>query len=274
MHKAFDAHLHLSESDDDLLIHYARKSGLRYTLDELLDLMEKSGVSGGLLLSSTLEGGAPVPNEEVLRLCRMSKSRLVPGLTVEPSKPAVASAIHLAEQNRKTVRAFKIRLGYTSAFADDPVFHGLYDFAEAEGLPVMFHTGDTATTNGDLTRSHPLTLDRVANKREEMTIVICHFGNPWFDDVAELVYKHPRVYADISGLSTGGGAYARRFASWLARRITDAIYFAGGAEKVIFGSDYPVSRPSDALNLVRLLDVSGKDRERILWRNAKEVYHV
>jgi len=160
------------------------------------------------------------------------------------------------------------------ASAGDPVFDDLYDFAEAEGLPVLFHTGDTASSDGALLRSHPLTLDALANEREELTIIACHFGNPWFMDVAELIYKHPNVFADTSGLTAGGGRYAKKFAKWVARQLSEAIYFAGGAEKVIFGTDYPVTKHSDALTLVEMLDVEEGDREKILWRNATEVFSL
>ena len=196
-------------------------------------------------------------------------------VTVEPTKREVEAAVKLAEENRREVKAFKIRLGYVEASAESPVFRVVYDYAEAERLPVLFHTGDTASINGDLARSHPLPLDRLANEREGLTIVLCHFGNPWFEEVAELIYKHPNVYADISGLTTGGGgAYAQKFAGWLARKVSEAIYYAGGAEKVIFGTDYPITTYSDALALVKIMEVDDVDKERILWRNAKKVFRL
>src|SRR5438477_313640 len=128
-------------------------------------------------------------------------------VTVEPTAKDVKAAVKLAKENTKEVKAFKVRLGYVKASAESPVFSGLYDYSESEGLPVLFHTGDTAFSTGDLSRSHPLTLDGLANKREELTMILCHFGNPWFEDVAELIYKHPNVYTDISGLITGSKAY-------------------------------------------------------------------
>ena len=274
MHKVIDAHVHLSERHDDTLIPYAKSNGLRYTLDELVTEMRRHNVEQGLLLSPPVEGWSPLPNAEVIRLCDRSGGMLLPVVTVEPSKKEVAAAVRLADQNRKRVKGFKIRLGYHEAFAFDPVFSDVYDYAQAEGLPVLFHTGDTASSGGDLIRAHPLTLDRLANEREELTIVICHFGSPWFEDVAELIYKHPKVYTDMSGLTTGGGGYADRFGEWLSRKITEAVYFAGGAEKVIFGTDYPITKYPNALALVKMLDVSGADKERILWRNAKELFRL
>jgi predicted TIM-barrel fold metal-dependent hydrolase len=246
---------------------------LRYTLDELLGMMRRYKIVRGLLLSPPLQGGVPLPNDQVISLCRRSGGILAPVITVEPNAKKVKAAVKLAEENRREVKGFKVRLGYVKATAESPVFDKLYDYAESERLPVLFHTGDTAFSTGDLSRSHPLTLDGLANKREEMTIILCHFGNPWFEDVAELIYKHPNVYADISGLITGG-AYAEKYAEWLAKKISEAIYFAAGTDKVIFGTDYPVTKHSETLALVRRLEVDEGDKGKILWRNAERVFSL
>jgi uncharacterized protein len=267
-----DAHLHLSERRDDSLVRFAQAHGLSYTLDELLREMKKHQVEHGLLLSPPLQDGSPLPNEAVLRLCRKSGGALSPVVTVEPKAEDVEAAVEFADQNRKEVRAFKVRLGYVKAPADDPVFEGLYEYAESEDLPVLFHTGDTVNSTGELSLSHPLTLDRLANDREELTMVLCHFGNPWFEDVAEITYKHPNVYTDLSGLTTGGGAYPEKYAEWLAAKVSAAVYFAGGAEKIMFGTDYPITTYPDALDLVTKLEIDESDKEMILWRNAKRVF--
>ncbi|HEV2118919.1 MAG TPA: amidohydrolase family protein [Candidatus Bathyarchaeia archaeon] len=273
MKRIIDAHLHLSERRDDALNRFARRNLLRYTLYELLGLMRRNKIVRGLLLSPPMQGGAPLSNSEVIKLCKRSGGMLAPVITVEPTSRDVKAAVNLAQEKRKEVKAFKVRLGYVKASAVSPVFDRLYEYAESEKLPVLFHTGDTAFSTGDLSRSHPLTLDGLANKREELTIVLCHFGNPWFEDVAELIYKHPNVYADVSGLTTGG-AYAEKYAEWLSRKISEAIYFAAGADKVIFGTDYPITKHSEALALVRRLKVDESDKEKILYHNAKIVFDL
>jgi predicted TIM-barrel fold metal-dependent hydrolase len=269
-----DAHVHLSEREDDRLRVYAERNGLDYNLEELLRLMEQSGVALGLLLSSVVGRGVPLPNEDVLKLCARSRRRLWPVITVEPTPKKVRDAIELAERNEGLVKAFKVMLGYTKVLADNSVFNPLYDHAESIGLPVMFHTGDTADAKGSLVHAHPLTLDALANQRDGLKIVACHFGNPWIDDVAELIYKHANVYADISGLVVGGSKYIGQYTDWIAQRLSRAIYFAGGADKVIFGSDYPVTPPSLALSLVAKLEIDARDRERLLTGNAKKVFRL
>jgi len=219
LQRVIDSHVHLSERRDDALFPFAKKNRLQYTLEELLGVMRRFNVGRGLLLSPPLEQGAILPNSEVIKLCKRSRGILAPVITVEATAKQVKAAVKLAEE--RDVKGFKIRLGYVKASAENPVYGPLYDYAESGGLPVLFHTGDTAFSNGELSRSHPLTLDGLANKREELTIVLCHFGNPWFEDTAELIYKHANVYADISGLITGG-AYAEEYAGWLARKSSGA----------------------------------------------------
>jgi uncharacterized protein len=274
LEKVFDAHVHLSEHPDDYLIRFARMNSLEYTMNELLESMARNNIEHGLLLSPPLQGSACLPNSQIIELCKKSHAVLSPVITVEPSIEEVEAAVRLAEQNERDVKAFKIRLGYVKASAESPVFDKLYDYAEAKRLPILFHTGDTASSDGDLSKSHPLTLDGLANKRKNLRIILCHFGNPWFDDVAELIYKHPNVYTDISGLITGETGYTAKYREWLARKISEAIYYAGNGEKVLFGTDYPVSKHSDVLDLVKRLEIDEADKEKILWKNAERVFSL
>lgn len=272
MPPVIDAHVHLSGRRDDALIPYARRNGLAYTLDELLKLMKRNGIAQGLLLSPPLRTGSPLPNEQVVELCRRSGGRLSPVFTAAPTAAAVRSVVAMAKKHRASLKGFKVLLGYVRVYANDPVFGALYDYAEREGLPVMFHTGDTADSRGSLVHAHPLTLDALANARPRLRIVACHFGNPWIEDVGELIYKHPNVYADTSGLAVGGSRYSEKYSEWLRRKLEGAIYYAGGTDKVIFGSDYPVTPQSAALQLVNRLQIDAADREKVLFRNAKAVF--
>jgi len=273
--RIIDAHVHSSDRRrDDRLRSYAKLNGLRYDLAELLGLMEENGVEKGLLLSPPMGGGEPLPNPEILRLCGRSRDALFPVFTVEPERGAVREALKLAKENKALVKGFKVWLGYRRVHANDGVYAPLYDYAEEHKLPVLFHTGDTASSTGSLAHAHPLTLDAVANEREGMRIVLCHLGNPWLVDAAELLYKHPNVFADISGLVVGGGGYHKEYTMMMAQRISEVIYYVGGAEKLVFGTDYPVETHAEGLSLVSQLKVTQADKERILWRNAARLYSM
>jgi predicted TIM-barrel fold metal-dependent hydrolase len=272
--KIIDCHIHCSESNQDALVGFARANGLKYNLGELLTMMEDYNVSSGLLLSPPKTNGKPVPNKEILRLCRKSKGKLFPIVTVEPSSSAVSECLELAKKNKGYTKGFKILLGYFPVYPAHKVYSRIYDYAESTDLPVMFHTGDTASKTASLEHANPLSLDVLANKRQSLKIVACHFGNPWFHETAELLYKHPNVYADISGLFSVGAKYSNQYLKYLARAVSEAIYFVGSAEKIIFGTDYPVERYSDAIKFTKSLQLELDDIGKIFSENAKKVFQL
>jgi uncharacterized protein len=261
--------------EEDGLASYAAMNELDYTLKELLSLMRENNVEEGLLLSPPTKDGSAIPNQRIVDLCRASEGALYPVVTVEPSEKDVDKSLKISKANSDYVKAFKVRLGYVEVYAYHKIFDRIYAYAEKLGLPVMFHTGDTATFDGSLKHSHPLTLDELSNKRPYLKIVACHFGNPWIPDVGELLYKHENFYADISGLVSGGEnstKYARKYMESLAQKISDAIYFAGGANKVLFGTDYPIETFASGIALTDLLKIDESDKGRIKYGNAKELF--
>ncbi|MHB1908682.1 MAG: amidohydrolase family protein [Nitrososphaerales archaeon] len=274
MKRIFDCHIHCSERKDDALISYARMNGLRYNLEELLETMEESNVESGLLLSPPLQNGLPAPNQDIITLCEKSRDHLFPIITVEPSRQKVLDAIEIARRNKGYARGFKILLGYFPNYPDDKVYSKIYDYALEHDLPVMFHTGDTASSDGSLEHSHPIHLDALSNRLKDLKIVICHFGNPWFKDTAELLYKHPNVYADISGLFAGGGDYTKQYLEYLSQALSESIYYAGSARKILFGTDYPIEKYEDAISLVNKLKIKQRAVQRILFDNAKQVFKL
>lgn len=266
--------MHCSELSEDSLLPFARANGLAYNMKELLGLMEANDVYSGLLLSPPLSNGLSAPNKRTIDLCTKSKDMLFPVLTAEPSMRSVRECIELAKERSGYVKGFKIRLGYVEVFPDDKIFSLLYDYAESSDLPVLFHTGDTATSNGSLKHSHPLGLDSLANKRETLKIIACHFGNPWLMDTAELLYKHKNVFADISGLFAGGAKYSGKYLDYLGQKLSQAVYYIGNADKIIFGTDYPVETFPDAISLVSKIKVDLPDRKKILSENARKVFPI
>lgn len=272
--RIFDCHIHCSDRKDDALISYARVNGLKYNLSELLGMMEENNIQRGLLLSPPLEDGTTLPNEDVIRLCGKSKERLFPIITAEPSNESVSRCLRIARKNKGYAKGFKILLGYFPSYPYDKVYSRIYDYAESEELPVMFHTGDTASSTASLVHAHPLGLDALANKREDLKIVVCHFGNPWFHDTAELLYKHRNVYADISGLFMRGARYSNQYLDYLATALSEAIYFIGNARKIIFGTDYPIEKYADAIKFVRSLKIKQDDISRIFFDNGRGVFDI
>jgi predicted TIM-barrel fold metal-dependent hydrolase len=170
------------------------------------------------------------------------------------------------------VKALKLYLGYEHFYPFDARCRVLYDLAMEYKVPVMFHTGDTYTPRGKLRFAHPLNIDDVAVDFPELKIVICHVGNPWIRDCMEVVYKNRNVYTDISGLVLGD--FTSKFETFMLGQIRDMILYAGEPRYLLYGTDWPICRMRTYLKFVRELGLSKENEERILWKNANELYNL
>ncbi len=90
---------------------------------------------------------------------------------------------------------------------DDPKYHQMYRMCEYLGLVMLFHTGISSrsinsTPNlGSSMRMRPGYLDLIARMFPRAIVQGAHFGNPWYDEAAEICRWSPNVFFDITGSS-------------------------------------------------------------------------
>jgi uncharacterized protein len=105
--------------------------------------------------------------------------------------------------------------------------------------------------------------------------VLCHFGNPWIDEAAELVYKNENMYVDTSGLLAHPSApFFPRMVEQCRERLTAAILTVGSTDRILYGSDWPLQELSESVGLIDHLDLPREDREKILGGNARRLFGV
>ncbi|HEX2091107.1 MAG TPA: amidohydrolase family protein [Longimicrobiaceae bacterium] len=170
------------------------------------------------------------------------------------------------------LRGLKLYPGYDPFPLHDRRVHPVYELAAEFRVPVMIHTGDTYARRAKVRYAHPLEADEVAVDFRDTVFVLCHLGNPWFLDAAEVVYKNENVFADISGLTLG--AFEPRFECLARSKLNEAIAYLNDPTKLLYGSDWPISEMGSYLRFVGGLETTPEEREGMLWRNAARVFGV
>jgi predicted TIM-barrel fold metal-dependent hydrolase len=143
-------------------------------------------------------------------------------------------------------------------------------------LPFFFHTGDTYSPYAKLKFAHPLTVDEVAVDFPKVNFVLCHLGNPWTVDAAEVVYKNMNVWTDLSGLLVGAEedfrdanrADARRDA---IERIRLAFRYAERPNRFLYGSDWPLAPTPAYVGFIREA-IPGDFHEMVFRENARTLF--
>ena len=96
-------------------------------------------------------------------------------------------------------------------------------------------------------------IDQVAIDFPELTIVAGHIGYPWTEEMVAVARKHEHVFIDTSAYTV------RRYPPELVRYLRSS----GGRHKVLFGTNYPMILPEQALG--------GARRARPRRRDARAV---
>ncbi len=77
----------------------------------------------------------------------------------------------------------------------------IYRAAEANGIPIMVHTGTSIFPGARNKYGDPMYVDDVAVDFPKLKILLAHGGRPlWMDTAFFLVRRHRNVFLDISGI--------------------------------------------------------------------------
>ena len=270
-----DAHVHLSRWWPDVT-RTAYRPDLDYTVNGLLSEMDRNGIDLALTIQLFQAPSAKEALDEGRRSFTESQGRLVPIATIDPTQgaPSVGADLALldAEEHLAGVKLFP---GYLPFYPGDPRLDPVYEFARRRGIPVLIHQGDTLDGRGLLKYARPIDLDELAGRFRDVRFVLCHLGNPWIEEAAELVYKNPNMYVDTSGLLPPPSArYFERAVERCQERIYDAIVTTGLPNRFLHGSDWPLEELGLSAQLIEGLDLPAEDRAAILGGNAQELFEL
>lgn len=262
-----DAHVHLNDYHSD------QEEAAPRRVEALWEKMASRGVDHAVVITSyKVDAGRPSV-ERVLELLHGDpRATVVEGLRWCQEENTDLYDMENRIRDGK-VKGIKLYPGYEPYDPTDPSLEAVYDLAAKHSVPVLIHSGDTYAKGAKVRRAHPLLIDDVAVDNPDVTFVMCHAGNPWFVDAAQVIYKNDNVYADISGLVLGD--FEDQFERYMRQRLLDMIpYLGAAARKLMYGSDWPLASMSSYVDFLERLEVTPEQRECIAWRTAAGVFGI
>lgn len=137
---------------------------------------------------------------------------------------------------------------------NDPRLMEVYEACERLDIPVTLHTGDY---RHDF--SHPRRLVEVLHTFPRLRVNGAHFGGWSIYDLAVEYLEHEHCWMDASS----------SFAFLGKRRVRELIELYG-ADRIMFGSDFPMANPVIEYERMMSLGFSAKEYEQLLWHTAEE----
>jgi predicted TIM-barrel fold metal-dependent hydrolase len=80
------------------------------------------------------------------------------------------------------------------------------------------------------------------------------------------------VYTDISGLVLGD--FHDRFEKYMLVQMQEMLLWGVNPRYVLYGTDWPISSMETYLQFIEEIKMPIKDRRRILYENAAELYGI
>lgn len=158
--------------------------------------------------------------------------------------------------------------------AGDKNLECVYELCTNTGLPVVIHCGRVA--NARLNEYSDLEyLIPVINKYPKVRFVLTHMADGNITDLEMLSKSYENVYFDTSIVFTGY-PLLREFneASWKNdHNFYKALEYAG-ANRIIFGSDFPWGSPVHDINRILNLDISYQEKQLILGLNSIKLFNI
>jgi predicted TIM-barrel fold metal-dependent hydrolase len=155
---------------------------------------------------------------------------------------------------------------------DDPKAYPIYELCVEYDLPILMHMGDPR-----FDYSHPDRLYRVLTDFPTLTVVAAHMGG-WanWDYACDKLSDFRNLYVDTSSsMATPAKEYGiEPHVESLTPAHTAALIRRWGAEKVLFGSDYPMWSQADDLAGFFEMGLTDAENRLILSENAKRVFSI
>ena len=263
-YKAIDSHCHIypekiaarAVAGTDHF--YGGTSDCLGTVADLLIEGEKAGIDHFIVQSvATTPKQVTSINEFIAASVAQSNGRMTGLGTVHPEstdyKGDIQRIVSLG------LKGIKIHPDIQQFPIDDPGFMRIYELCEREGLVVLMHTGDYRYDYSNPNRLLP-TLKAFPN----MTVIGAHFGG-WslWETIAEELAGSPNLYVDSSSALP-----------WITPETGARLVRAYGADRVLFGTDYPMWSPTQELERFFAMGLTEEENEKIFYQNAKRLFSL
>lgn len=193
-------------------------------------------------------------NEEALTLREMYGDFYIPGFHVHPDyvDESIKEIDYMHQKGVNLIgELVPYSMGYTQYNTEN--LNKIIDYASQKDMIVNLHTMPDDDDLDAFVEAHPT-----------VTIIGAHPGeNPKLIRHIERLKKYPNYYLDVSGTGI--------FRHGSVRKLIDEV----GAERILFGSDYPTCNPSMFVGAI-LLDelITPEEKQLIFSENAKRILKI
>lgn len=196
---------------------------------------------------------------------------------------------------KKLIAGIKLYPGYQDFLCSDDAIFPLYELALEFNLPVMFHSGELHHCCPKKRRedhdypcgktycaidqfkdlSRPRQVVGAIQAFPKVNFVLSHLGNPYFQELQDLMQQYQNIFTDISGqFISATNEDTPEYRKMLKKEMLKFLKIPGVIDRFMFGTDFPIQSYKDSLELIEALKLSPEEQNKILYHNANQLLHL
>jgi len=257
------------DNDPCFAILYSKPDAKLATADELIANMDKEGVDISVIvnLGWTTHELCVETNDYILESIARYPKRLIGFCTVQPNsyEAALAEIERCAEGGIRGVGEMRPDMQLFD-FRDEEVMEPFIEVMRKHKLILLTHSsepvGHDYPGKGSIT---PEVLYPLITRFPDITVVCAHWGGglPFYALMPEVKRAMSKVFFD-----TAASPYL--YTSQIYNQVTQLI----GADKILFGSDYPLIAQARYIKEINSLDLPEATKNLILSGNAQRLLDI
>jgi uncharacterized protein len=225
-------------------------------LEACLRSMDQNGIERSIVMPIAPQ----VTTDQILEVCGKT-DRLIPFASVDARRPDAAE--RLQGYVRRGCRGLKIHPVLQAIEPCSPELMNVLEAFRPFNLPVCIHAGPCRAgiiPSPVETYAHPRRIEPLVRAFPEINFILAHMGLIYSDDVIEIAARQGNVFLDVSFQP----AVVLKEAE---RRL--------GSERLIFGSDFPLLKPSSVIRVVRkAFERNEEALHRVFFRNISTLLRL
>ncbi|MDP2619289.1 MAG: amidohydrolase family protein [Hyphomicrobiales bacterium] len=277
--QAIDAHVHLSDERSikargvraQQMAKYFRRESSVVSVDEMADQYRERKMMAVLVNTrdDSITGLSPVPNDHIADAVKKHPDVFLGFGAIDPWQGKLAQdEIKRCKEELGLHGIGELNPARQQFFPNEQRFYPLWDEAQRQKLPVMFHSGMAGAGAGTpggmgfkLKYTQPIHLDDVAADFPELKIICAHPSWPWTSESLAIARHKSNFFIDLSGWAP------KYFPQELVQNVNTLLQ-----DKALFGSDWPVLSVDRWMKEFSELEIKPEVRQKVLLDNAKNLF--
>ena len=227
------------------------------TPEAMLRVMDRCGVRMAVVSSThAISTDGPAGNAEVAAMLRQWPDRFAGYAVFNVHQPGSLEDV-ARTLDQPGFAGIKIHPDVQAYTVNGPLYNPLWELAHQRGVPILTHTFVNSAF------SDPLLFGPIATGWPDVIILLGHSGvtGEGHRRAMAMAQAHPNLYLELCGSFTTG--------LWI-RRMVETL----GAERVLYGSDFPFIELRYGLGRVVFAGLSPAEEALVLGGNARRILRL